>query len=299
MPYYNQLYNSEKLKFNPFMNADYIDTHNQQSEGSDNLSSDQSATFTNNTNRDVSNVHEDHETSVTNRDLSRNTTGDKGVQLSGDDTNTESGSIELEKEGAEMVKDTQPANFSTLVKEADTPIGGVGGSGNIGSAVGDNSGYLSKITETVSNATSSDHRKSGFTSTSYGKYYKTLDGANEVIDQPRKDTTTFKSHKNKTDYGKREDTDYTDNVSETDDTRTQTDQNGSYHTDDDTVATGRSNTNQLDARTTKDKQDYFGKVFGKVGSETYSEMLMKFRDTFLNIDMMVIKELEPLFMLIW
>lgn len=45
--------------------------------------------------------------------------------------------------------------------------------------------------------------------------------------------------------------------------------------------------------------DYIQKVYGKEGGETYSEMLEKYRKALLNIDMMIIKDLEPLFMLIW
>lgn len=40
-------------------------------------------------------------------------------------------------------------------------------------------------------------------------------------------------------------------------------------------------------------------VWGKWGTQTYSEMLKEFRDTFLNIDMDIIKDLEPLFMGLW
>lgn len=43
-------------------------------------------------------------------------------------------------------------------------------------------------------------------------------------------------------------------------------------------------------------ENYISHVIGKEGTETYSEMLMKFRDTFLNIDMMIINELKDLFM---
>ena len=56
-----------------------------------------------------------------------------------------------------------------------------------------------------------------------------------------------------------------------------------------------------DAETqTKDKTDnntnYNKKIKGKSEGETYSEMLNKFRATFLNIDMMIIKDLSNLFM---
>jgi hypothetical protein len=44
---------------------------------------------------------------------------------------------------------------------------------------------------------------------------------------------------------------------------------------------------------------YLEYVMGKEGTESYSEMLLKYRKTFLNIDMMVIGELEKLFFGLW
>lgn len=45
--------------------------------------------------------------------------------------------------------------------------------------------------------------------------------------------------------------------------------------------------------------DYFENVKGKRGGENYSDMLRKYRETFLNIDMMVIEELDDLFLNLW
>lgn len=45
--------------------------------------------------------------------------------------------------------------------------------------------------------------------------------------------------------------------------------------------------------------EYAEHVFGKRGVLTYSKMLEEFRNTFLNIDMMIIEELNPLFMNLW
>ena len=41
--------------------------------------------------------------------------------------------------------------------------------------------------------------------------------------------------------------------------------------------------------------EYVNTMVGKMGTTSYSELLNKFRDTFLNIDMMVIEELQDLF----
>lgn len=45
--------------------------------------------------------------------------------------------------------------------------------------------------------------------------------------------------------------------------------------------------------------DYLENIKGKRGVENYSDMLKKYRDTFLNIDMLVINELEDLFFNLW
>lgn len=45
--------------------------------------------------------------------------------------------------------------------------------------------------------------------------------------------------------------------------------------------------------------DYLEKVSGKTGGITYSKMLKEYRQTFLNIDMLVIDELKDLFFNLW
>lgn len=44
---------------------------------------------------------------------------------------------------------------------------------------------------------------------------------------------------------------------------------------------------------------YLERLTGKSSGKSFSELIEEFRKTFLNIDMMVIQELEPLFMQIW
>lgn len=60
-------------------------------------------------------------------------------------------------------------------------------------------------------------------------------------------------------------------------------------------ATGNTNTN----KDTNSTEKYLEKVSGKQGGSSYSKLLMEYRETFLNIDMMIIDELSDLFMNIW
>ena len=46
-------------------------------------------------------------------------------------------------------------------------------------------------------------------------------------------------------------------------------------------------------------EDYIETIVGKQNSENYSSLIMKYRETFLNIDMLVIKEFDELFFGLW
>ena len=76
-------------------------------------------------------------------------------------------------------------------------------------------------------------------------------------------------------------------------------------TADETKATVNSESNATtetdtaNKTTSNDFENYVNHVVGKSEGETYSEMLIKFRETFLNIDMMIIDELKTCFMMIY
>lgn len=59
------------------------------------------------------------------------------------------------------------------------------------------------------------------------------------------------------------------------------------------------NTTGNENGTVNTTEDYLEKVEGKQGSGSNSKLIMEYRDTFLNIDMMIINELSDLFMNIW
>lgn len=63
--------------------------------------------------------------------------------------------------------------------------------------------------------------------------------------------------------------------------------------------TGTQNNKGTATRDYKNIDQYLETVVGKRGTESYSKLLNEFRDTFLNIDMQIIRELSPLFMNIW
>lgn len=94
-------------------------------------------------------------------------------------------------------------------------------------------------------------------------------------------------------------------------TTTSGNSSGTDHNETSGHTTSVTNTETHENSTREDKTDTTGKtltdnftkyirhVSGKSEGETYSEMLIKFRETFLNIDMMIINELNTCFMLLY
>lgn len=76
----------------------------------------------------------------------------------------------------------------------------------------------------------------------------------------------------------------------------------------DTTTTDTSSTDTLDTTNNSttsantsinNLEDYTETILGKRGGENYSSLLRDFRDTFLNIDMLIINDLNELFMGLW
>lgn len=63
--------------------------------------------------------------------------------------------------------------------------------------------------------------------------------------------------------------------------------------------TGKDTTNTSLDSTLNTTEDYVEHVSGKLGGGTYSNMILDFRKTLLNIDLMVIEEFDDLFMGLW
>lgn len=261
MPFYNQMYLSEKLKFDPFMNTEYNDSRSSahediRSSEHNKLGNDISATE-----HDLKS-HSDDETGRQFETSVNGTTDIDSEKLGQGANNTDS---TLTKSGTEK---TTLAGKDTLVKHSDTPLGSINGT----TSVGDNSNYLSDVTLTeerpvTDQKLSFDNRKDNTKS--------------ESIDETKENSTSVEQTENET-VGAENSRGSSDNK-----------------LDENTISEASHTENLTEDATESGTMDYFGRMFGKTGSETYSEMLQKFRQTFLNIDMDVIHELDNLFMLIW
>lgn len=136
------------------------------------------------------------------------------------------------------------------------------------------------------------------------KYKREFDRATE---KTTNDKTTFSSesgsHMNTSSTGKN-----TNRFSDTPQGSVQNLENNSYLTnatiDDRTDSSeGSQNANSSGNSTNNGAEDgtehFVEEISGKHGSSDYATMIMKYRDTILNIDMMVIEEFRDLFMLLY
>lgn len=89
------------------------------------------------------------------------------------------------------------------------------------------------------------------------------------------------------------------NETGTDKTSTKTDAENTENKSTETNGNNRTNVNGNVSSTLTNTEDYLETVQGKNGGSSYSKLLMEYRETFLNIDMMVMNELEDLFMQLW
>lgn len=231
MPYYNQMYKSELLDFNPLYDVDYSTTHKEQ--GGEERKDTENVTGSDNYNAGGSDQ--------------RNVTINGDIQTMKNNLTLDSGWDVYKDETLGTVND----NGNTHTQFADTPQGQV-----LNDDLSKND-YLT--TDTVSKTNNANDSRTDVDHQSSHK--------NEVNDTGSVQVTTQDHKMDILNYGKTEDRTHLNNVT----------RNGTVNTID----------------------EYIDTVKGKRGGVTYSAMLREFRETFLNIDMMVIRELEPLFMQIW
>ena len=269
MPYYNQLYKSELLEFNPLYDTNLTRTSQRQGEstGSDEYSSNKditgnSVTDTTNSGTNKSTTNETSEGAVNgSSEATSNVASEGSVTV----TNKNAGTTTNESTATSNKTNTD--NSYNLY--SDTPQGALT---NV-----DNEEYLTNARKKTTSGTNTENVSvTGNTTTSEN-------GNTSTTTNDRGGSTTTNTENNST-------TGKVDTVvnGETSGTGKST-----------TVSTGNdkftSNQNR-DARTT---EDYLETVIGKQGSTSYSKLLNEYRETFLNIDMQVINALSDLFFGLW
>lgn len=221
MPFYNQLYKSELLEFNPFYDVDLTRDHklnkteNTKQTGTEEIDSTKNGSVTDETNTEENgNQNSTSNTNITNKTSSTSEETAGSTKTHYDKySDTPQGSLQNVKNdtyltNARMVNDTDNQTGKTTINGSD-----------------ESKGNTSSNTKT-----------------------------NNAVDTTRNIATNDRENRNTTQSANRDLT-------------------------------------SLD--------DYLEHVKGKNGGASYSTLLNEYRQTFLNIDMQVINELDELFMLLW
>lgn len=295
MPFYNQMYNSELLTWNPLYDADYHKegtsegTEEGSKTGTKDVTSTDSGSDTISKTKNETNTASGTDTVTKSKNESNTASGTDTTTTSMTDTSTLSGSDVKSTETSET-EETETHNrdkYSEWDLYSDTPQGGIAG---IQGAENDPSladdGYLTNARHILhdgdgTEASGTMSKEGGSdTTTTYGK-----------VD------TRVKSGSEATQHGK---------VNTIAGTGSESVQHGKVNTiagtAGETIAHGKVNTKDEDTTESRTKQiaDEFAQhVYGRLGGRTGAELLIEYRKTFLNIDLQVIASLEPLFMQLW
>lgn len=298
MPYYNKLYESETFEFDPFKNVDVWNKHEQFAEagGSDmsTLGGEDVSTLGG---EDVNRAGgSDTTTAESERNLANDTDYTENVKPYGAEktTQSETGRVTTTETptGTETQIQKTHLNHSDVVEDkfSNTPQNGVSGvdaenylteyrkttttptypSASSNDTVETDRSFSNRSTTNVTQYGDSNEAKKTTTLLEYQEGRRTDTSSkteNEQLETNESETTTAYGKTDTTEYGRTDTTEYG---------RT------------DTTEYGRTDSmNSSDHRT------------GKEGTETYQEMLQKYRDVILNIDMLIIKNLADLFLNLW
>lgn len=261
MPYYNKLYESELLKFDPLKDYELNRTHLTTNTGEKKDTGTSSSTTTGNTFSDSS---DEYQNTTTVTEDSKSTSNSSETNNNREDTTNLQINERTEIIDNNVINTNEKQN-SHKDMYSETP------QGNITNL--EQGKYLTNARLTEDKETDRNEN------TNRGENRVTTDGRDEKHTDINgksdfNSTVNNESNNNLRDNSNRTITNSTNNSSDT----------------------NQLNTNDSTSFST---EDYVENVKGKVGGVTYSDMLLKFRETFLNIDMMIIEELSDLFFTLW
>lgn len=288
MPYYNQLYQSELLSFNPLYDIDITTTHGGTKEGSKTDNTD--ITDNRNTSEGIFNTE-----SINNNETISNTenTQDMGTESANRDNNTneqrenagvstttnnisDSGTASSSTASGEGIKSSE--NNNHLDKYLDTPQGRVS---NL------TDGFLTNVRDITESKSTDTETASTSTGISNSNSTKTENGISN-------ESATGKSNRNETDNFNS-----TKMYSQNKDTSENRDREENRNKIENRIKNDSKTSDKNSTSTMTNIEQYIEHINGKRGTVSYSKLLTEFRETFLNIDAMIIEELNDLFFGLW
>lgn len=273
MPYYNQLYKSELLTFNPLYDTDL--------------------TKTSSTNRNADTKFDS--VTLSNSDTDTTSTGTETADTN--EIGSESNKTDLNRSNISVSSDSEKSsatNDGTTTSDTDASTTSVGSSDSHTDDLAWDK-YSDTPQGTISNLNNDTYLTNARKNTDDKRTSETT-ADNSETDTHTVGTSNLNSNST---------TDKTSNTANDENSASTSDTVRSNSTDKNIArdsaenitkneATSQSSTNNLSSI-----EDYIDNVSGKSGSASYSKLLMEFRDTFLNIDMMIINALSDLFFNLW
>lgn len=279
MPYYNQLYESQLIKFNPLyevdLTRDYTKTGDETKENIENSTTKDTNTLRGNDSESGT----ISDTGIVENDKVYNDISNKDIKHTKDFNSTDNEKIDSETKGqnqsSSKIESTSESDDTKWRLHSDTPQGGIS---NMGIEENNFLTTATKDTDKLKVDGNTDTALSG------------TDSSKVIADNTKKNTSKeiYTSEDDLINSG-------TETANIKNDNLKRTDMN---YNKNQTSTTDIMRNNTLNG-TVNNLESYFERVRGKSSGTSYSKLLNEFRSTFLNIDQMVIDELRDLFMLIY
>ena len=288
MPYYNKLYESEKFVQDPLRNYDITKVHDGEFDKARIL--DMNGRDTDSYTGSDTDIYSGTDTESYTGSDTKTLSGDDAVKLtgrdsvvsSGDDEVTLSGTDEVTLSGEDTVdRDLTNAHGDAWTLFSDTPQGGLDGIENATDDIKSNA-YLTNATRVIDDKSSSESE-----TTDYGKIETTDYGKVATTEYGRTDTTNYGKIET-TEYGKEEELAYDHDITTEYDKSIEHEKNTTI----DKIK------NQTDDERANGTDHALDRIYGYRDIDP-NKFLAEYRKNLLNIDMMIINELEELFMQLW
>lgn len=305
MPYYNKLYESELINFNPMWDVDLHSEHEGSSDTANTNDRTENGSFSKEYDRNddetSSRVYNRNDSRVSNEDRSdrENVTNNKESEENNEIVRNGASSNTQTREGTNKSTTNGRKGNDEWNLYSDTPQGGIQGiqrASDGESTVYDSGGNVIGTADVAENAylTNARHIIGNETTTNMITNNEITDKVED--DRVNSDEQTGKNNVVESGTSVRNNDSENNRVeSGSEDGRNDDTRNWNAHTDE----SGNETKNSSEVGSITNLNEYTEHIFGKRNGLTFSKMLMEFRDTFLNIDKMIIDELKPLFMNIY
>lgn len=305
MPYYNQLYKSELIKFNPMWDIDKTTEHSGSAANSESETKEESRanvstgvaneTQSGNKTEKGNNLRNDSENSNTSYDSTGNKvhinqeTNSKNTSNTGKTTenssNVSNGVNTINSSNKEDSVNSK--NESSIDKYADTP------QGSVTNLLEDR--YLTNA-RNINDSSVDTNTKSGNADTTENNS-EVNSGINDINETKNTDENSVGINSGEEKESKNDTQSSNKNIVGTESYDKINTDTGNINKN--VSETNNDNFNGIRENKSATTENYIERVAGKTSGYTYSRMLMEFRESFLNIDKMIIDNLNDLFFGLW